>query len=613
MARPAGGLLTARFQPLPGLFFYRLGDRLGLDLGPTLGSVFGPRGLELALEVGNADLGLFKGMATQAVGEGELGSEKDVTILDGGATLESGVGAGGFEDHEVSPMPINPQAAGEGGDGRQVAVGVGDEVDELAGAGDLFGELAVMGRPLDLERLGIGLEFHIALKDGDAIGHVADAADVDAEREAVEQLRPEIAFLRVHGADEDKAGRVGERDAFPFDDIDTHGGRVEQEVDDVVVEEVDLVDVEEAAVGGCQDAGVEMALALLDRLLEVERTDDPVLGSADGQVDKAGAAGDDGQFLAGGDPFATLVTVSIGSQRVTAEAAAVDDVDAGQQGRQGTGSGRLGGAALAPNEDAADAGIDGVQDERSPHPLLADDSGEREYSAFDGHDHSSWSLLSRPIIPEKRAPDKPACGGRVARPRWRPAELQAGQRVIHWGQSGQEVGEMNQNEFVEYEISCIRRAAGKPDGTVRPVEQLRGLRSRMYLLEDGSQDVLVKCLDAGYRNPPNFYLTLEHEAHGFRLFAPLTDGLLAVPEVKFYRAFEGPGGETLQVLGQTNVEALGTTLSPRDIYLDPAVPLAQKEAVAKLCGRGLARLVSADLQSTLNRAAALTRVSEQTS
>ena len=172
---------------------------------------------------------------------------------------------------------------------------------------------------------------------------------------------------------------------------------------------------------------------------------------------------------------------------------------------------------------------------------------------------------------------------------------------------------MNQNEFLEYEMTCIRRAAGKPDAAVRPMEQPRGLRSRMYLLEDGSESVLVKCLDAGYRNPSNLYLTLEHEAHGCRLFAPLKDGLLAVPEVKFYRAFEGSGGETLQVLGQTNVEALGTTLSPRDIYLDPTVPLTQKEAVAKLCGRGLARLVSGDLQSTLDRAAALARVGEQTS
>jgi hypothetical protein len=170
---------------------------------------------------------------------------------------------------------------------------------------------------------------------------------------------------------------------------------------------------------------------------------------------------------------------------------------------------------------------------------------------------------------------------------------------------------MNQPEFLEYEISCIRQAAGKPEATVRPVEQPRGLRSRMYVLEDGRQDVFVKCLDAGYRNPANLYLTLDHEAQGCRLFAPLADGLLAVPDVKFYRAFEGPDGQALQVLGLTNLEALGTVQSPRDIYLDPAVPLTQKEAIAKLCGRGLARLVSTDFQTTLDRSAGLAQVGEQ--
>jgi hypothetical protein len=171
---------------------------------------------------------------------------------------------------------------------------------------------------------------------------------------------------------------------------------------------------------------------------------------------------------------------------------------------------------------------------------------------------------------------------------------------------------MNQSEFLEYEITCIRQAAGKPEAAVRPIEQPRGLRSRMYVLEDGRQGVFVKCLDAGYRNPPNLYLTLEHEAQGCRLFAPLADGLLAVPEVKFYSAFDGPQGQALQVLGLTNLESLGTVESPRDIYLDPDVPLAQKEAVAKLCGRGLARLVSTDFQTTLDRSAGLVQVGEQT-
>jgi hypothetical protein len=119
-------------------------------------------------------------------------------------------------------------------------------------------------------------------------------------------------------------------------------------------------------------------------------------------------------------------------------------------------------------------------------------------------------------------------------------------------------------------------------------------------------------LDAGYHNPPNLYLTLEHEAHGCRLFAPLADGFVAVPRVQFYQTFDGADGNALQVLGMTNLEALGEVRSPREIYLDRDVPLPQKEAVAKLCGRGLARLVSTDFQTTLDRSAGLAQVGEQT-
>ena len=49
-----------------------------------------------------------------------------------------------------------------------------------------------------------------------------------------------------------------------------------------------------------QDAGFEVALAFLDRLLEVERADHAVFGGGDGQVDKAGAVLDHVELFASG-------------------------------------------------------------------------------------------------------------------------------------------------------------------------------------------------------------------------------------------------------------------------------------------------------------------------
>jgi len=49
--------------------------------------------------------------------------------------------------------------------------------------------------------------------------------------EAVEQLRAQLALLRVARADEDEAGRVGDGDALALDGVPAGGGRVEEDVD----------------------------------------------------------------------------------------------------------------------------------------------------------------------------------------------------------------------------------------------------------------------------------------------------------------------------------------------------------------------------------------------
>ena len=154
---------------------------------------------------------------------------------------------------------------------------------------DLLRELLFARLPLLVEAFGIRLVGHAALDDGHALPRVGDAVHVHAEGEAVEKLRPQIALLGVHGAHQHEAGRMAEADPLALDHVDAHRRRIQQQIDHVIVEQVDLVHVEQAAIGRRQHARLEVALAVLDGRLDVQRADDPIFGRADRQVHEAGA------------------------------------------------------------------------------------------------------------------------------------------------------------------------------------------------------------------------------------------------------------------------------------------------------------------------------------
>ena len=81
-------------------------------------------------------------------------------------------------------------------------------------------------------------------------GRVGAGHDGDAQPEPVQQLRPQLALLRVHGADQQEPAEACRSEiAFPLDARAAGGGGVQQHVDQVVGQQVDLVDVQHAAVG----------------------------------------------------------------------------------------------------------------------------------------------------------------------------------------------------------------------------------------------------------------------------------------------------------------------------------------------------------------------------
>ena len=135
--------------------------------------------------------------------------------------------------------------------------------------------------------LGIALEGQAPPHDlGPQLG-LAGPAHLDAEPEAVEQLRPQLPLLDVHRADEQEARCVHGRDGVALDARDARGRGVEQRVHEVIGQEVDLVDVEDALMGAGQEPGLECLLAL-ERAPEVERAHQPIEARAQRQLDERG-------------------------------------------------------------------------------------------------------------------------------------------------------------------------------------------------------------------------------------------------------------------------------------------------------------------------------------
>ena len=131
-------------------------------------------------------------------------------------------------------------------------------------------------------------------------------------------------------------------------------------------------------ISGGQHAGLKVALAFLNGLLDVERADDAIFGGADRQVDERGAAGGERKFAFFGGAFLALGAPGRGAIGVTAKAAVPHHAHVGQKGGQGAGGGGFGRAAFAANEHTAQARVDRVQNQGALHAFLPDDGSEGE-------------------------------------------------------------------------------------------------------------------------------------------------------------------------------------------------------------------------------------------
>ena len=185
-----------------------------------------------------------------------------------------------------------------------------------------------------------------------------------------------------------------DRDALALHVVHAQRGRVEQQVDQVVVEQVDLVHVEHAAVRRGQQPGLEGGRARGQHPLDVQRAGQPVLGRSDRELGQRDRARFRGNVIVG-----PRGTPGVGCGGIAGVRAAADHRHRRQQRGQPADHGRLRGALLAADQDPADGRRHRVEQQRQLQVRHPDDAGERIRIVRRRH-RASPSRVSSPEVEE---------------------------------------------------------------------------------------------------------------------------------------------------------------------------------------------------------------------
>ena len=200
--------------------------------------------------------GGVEGVPSAAVGQRQPGGDPDVVGGHRVPALPRGVRGGGPGGDDVGPQPVHLERGADAGDGQPLLIGQPYVVQPVAGGGDPASERRLGVRVLAGEGDRVAVEVHPPADHLGAQGRVAGGGDLDRQPEPVQQLGAELALLRVHRADQHDPRGVADRDPLALDGGAARGRGVQQQVDQMVVQQVDLVDVEDPAVGRGQQPGL---------------------------------------------------------------------------------------------------------------------------------------------------------------------------------------------------------------------------------------------------------------------------------------------------------------------------------------------------------------------
>jgi hypothetical protein len=185
--------------------------------------------------------------------QGELGNRFNIFFAYPLRTAPGRVGPGGTQPDEISAQAIDAGSEAALSDFAQGLVIQRNAGQYTPGLLTTLAQGMLGGFPFGAKRRGIMIKRQAPANDFAAFGGYSMATESNVQAEAIEQLRTQLAFFRVHGANQDKFRRMPMGDAIAFYQVDAAGRHVEQQVHQVIGQQVDFIDIQYAAVGLGQD------------------------------------------------------------------------------------------------------------------------------------------------------------------------------------------------------------------------------------------------------------------------------------------------------------------------------------------------------------------------
>ncbi|CAM3378446.1 hypothetical protein DEDE109153_14135 [Deinococcus deserti] len=208
-----------------------------------------------------------------------------IIFVDLSASLQRGQGPRSAVQNQIGTQAPYTRVGTEGGDRREQGVRQGDSRQPLPGCVQPLTQGGLLRVPGGLKTVRVRLESHAPAHDVRALRRFPWGLDIHAQAEAVQKLRPQRSLFGIHAAHQGKAGGLLDAQAVALHPVNAHGRGVQQDVDQMVGKQVDLIDIQHAAVGCGDQAAPEPGLTAQCGV-QVQAAHHPVLTGAQGQVDK---------------------------------------------------------------------------------------------------------------------------------------------------------------------------------------------------------------------------------------------------------------------------------------------------------------------------------------
>lgn len=163
--------------------------------------------------------------------------------------------------------------------------------DEPLRLTDADGKCGLPFRVLKEKSLRISVKPLAEPQDLQPLSYVAGRGYPNRQPEAIQKLRTELSFFRVHRTDKNETRRMFCGDAFPPNTVDALGTGFEDDVRHMIRKQIDFIYIQNATVRGCEQSGLKGTHALTERRFHVQTPGHPVFTGGQGNIRQLGRKG----------------------------------------------------------------------------------------------------------------------------------------------------------------------------------------------------------------------------------------------------------------------------------------------------------------------------------